>query len=402
MQIENVIIVSDFGYMNGGNAKVAIQTALAMKKRNKNVYFFCGVGPIDDELLYDSVKTFCLNQHDIYERKKRIKGIVQGVWNRKAEKDFFHCYKELDKDVTVVHFHSWSRVLSPSVIYMAAKIGFKIFFTMHDYNLICPNGSLYIFPKNEICYYRPLSCHCILCNCDRRKYVHKLYRVLRFLSQNYALEKIPKSYLVTISQQNNMLCEKYFSKNKKAKLIYNPTDINIPKRVKVENNMSFVFIGRISDEKGIRLFCEAITIGNYRGIVLGDGYLLEKLKKKYENIIFMGWCDKEKIIECIENVRAMIFPSLWYEGAPLVIMEMLQHGIPCIVSDVSSATEKIDDKINGYVFKSNDIESLLKVMRAVMEDNCLEIVSLNAQESFMHNRISIDKYSSELLTYYIS
>lgn len=399
MQIENLIVVSDFGCVNGGNSKVAIQTALAIKEKEINVSFFCGTEPIDDELVRRSVDIVCLQQQDIYEGNNRVKGIVQGIWNKKAEKSFYDNYKAFNKNTTVVHFHGWLRVLSASVIYIAAKMGFKIYFTLHDYNLFCPNGSLYIFPKNEICNYQPLSSKCILCNCDRRKYIHKLYRVLRLLSQKYAQHKIQTCYLITISEQNNRLCKQYYN-NVHVRMIKNPTDTTLPERVKVERNRVFLFIGRISEEKGIRLFCEAVTIGGYEGIVLGDGYLLDELKSKYKNINFIGWCQKENIAAYIKKARALVFPSLWYEGAPLVIMEMLQYGIPCIVSDVSSATEEIRDGENGYIFKSNNKDDLLKAMKKVMDEQNLEQISINAQNSFVCNRISMDLYSEELLEFY--
>lgn len=399
MQIENLIVVSDFGFVNGGNSKVAIQTALAVKTDNLNVCFFCGAEPIDDELIEKSVRVVCLYQQDFYEGNNRIKGFFQGIWNKRAEKKFYDSYKSFAVDKTAVHFHSWSRVLSPSVIYIASKMGFKIFFTLHDYNLLCPNGSLFIFPKKEVCHYLPLSIRCILCNCDRRKYMHKLYRILRFLSQEYAFKNIRRCNLITISNQNDAICKEYCNKDKQVKLIYNPTDMDVPARVKVENNDTFMFIGRLSDEKGIRLFCEAITRGGYSGIVLGDGYLLKELKIKYTNITFMGWCSKEDVIKYIQKVRTLIFPSLWYEGAPLVIMEMMQYGIPCIVSDVSSATEKIEDGRNGYVFKSNDIGALIQVMDKIMKNEHLEQVSINAQNSFMQNSVSMEMYANELMSF---
>lgn len=399
MQIENLIVVSDFGYVNGGNSKVAIQTALAVKNDGLNVCFFCGAGPTDGKLIEKSVKVVCLQQQDFYEGDSRIKGFFQGIWNIRAKKKFYYSYKDFDKDKTAVHFHGWSRVLSPSVIYIASRMGFRIFFTLHDYNLLCPNGSLFVFPKNEVCCYQPLSGRCILCNCDRRKYIHKLYRILRFLSQKYALKNIGMCNLITISHQNDTICKEYYGKGKRIKLIYNPTDTDLPARVKVENNDTFMFIGRISDEKGIRLFCEAVTMGGYSGIVLGDGYLAKELKNKYENIAFMGWCKKEDVIRYIQKVRALVFPSLWYEGAPLVIMEMMQYGIPCIVSDISSAVEKVDDGRNGYIFKSNDVGALMQAMNKIMENRHLEQFSINAQNSFMQNSVSMEMYANELLNF---
>ena len=41
--LKNVIVVCDYAYVEGGAAKVAIQTALALSREtNLNVYFFAG------------------------------------------------------------------------------------------------------------------------------------------------------------------------------------------------------------------------------------------------------------------------------------------------------------------------------------------------------------------------
>ena len=100
----------------------------------------------------------------------------------------------------------------------------------------------------------------------------------------------------------------------------------------------------------------------------------------------------------------MVFPSSWYEGAPLVIMEMLQYGIPCIVSDISSASEVIDDGKNGYIFKNNDIEALSDAMEkiAIESEEGMRRLSLNAQSSFAKHKISIEMYADELMKFYMS
>ncbi len=408
MRIKNLIIVSDFGYVNGGNSRVAIQTALALENKKADIYFFCGAEPVDDELARSSVKIDCIQQQDFYEGNGRIKGIIQSIWNLNAAEEFYNKYRKFEKNLTAVHFHSWIRVLSPSVIHIAVQMGFKIFFTVHDYNLFCPNGTLLIFPKNKICHYQPLHMKCILCNCDRRRYVHKLYRMVRFFCLKYALSKMDSYYLITISKKNDMICRQYCSKKcKMMRLIKNPTGMlesTTSERVQVEYNRLFLFIGRISDEKGIRLFCEAISREGYKGIVLGDGYLLGELRIKYKDIIFKGWCDKEEMMIYLRWARALVFPSSWYEGAPLVIMEMLQYGIPCIVSDISSASEIIDDGKNGYIFKNNDIEALSDAMEkiAIEPEEGMRRLSLNAQSSFAKHKISIEMYADELMKFYMS
>ena len=52
----------------------------------------------------------------------------------------------------------------------------------------------------------------------------------------------------------------------------------------------------------------------------------------------------------MKKARALIFPSRWYEGAPLTPLEILQYGIPCIISDSCAGIDYLKDSYNGISF----------------------------------------------------
>lgn len=82
----------------------------------------------------------------------------------------------------------------------------------------------------------------------------------------------------------------------------------------------------------------------------------KRLEKEYPNIEFTGWKSKDEVKEYMKGARALIFPSLWYEGAPLTPLEAMSFGVPCLISDCCAGREYIEDKKNGYIFK--DIKEL--------------------------------------------
>ena len=49
MNVRNVIVVCDYGYVEGGAARIACETALALSARGLKVTFFCAVGPVSEE-----------------------------------------------------------------------------------------------------------------------------------------------------------------------------------------------------------------------------------------------------------------------------------------------------------------------------------------------------------------
>ncbi len=80
-----------------------------------------------------------------------------------------------------------------------------------------------------------------------------------------------------------------------------------------------------------------------------------------DNISFVGWKNRKEVFEYMKTARALVFPSLWYEAAPLTVPEALSIGLPCIVSDCCAAIDYIDDEKKGHVFGSlSELKSLIK------------------------------------------
>ena len=87
-KIKNVIVVYDFAIINGGAAKVAIQSAIALKKRGLNVVYFSATSPIDKEMVSAGIEVISLDSTDINTEKNRLKAIKMGIYNSKSKKIF--------------------------------------------------------------------------------------------------------------------------------------------------------------------------------------------------------------------------------------------------------------------------------------------------------------------------
>jgi len=65
--------------------------------------------------------------------------------------------------------------------------------------------------------------------------------------------------------------------------------------------------------------------------------------------------------------RALIFPSIWYEGLPFTIVEAFATGTPVIASELGSMTELISDGYNGYLFPAGDVLALRQKINSLNE-----------------------------------
>ncbi len=344
MNIKTIVIINDFNYVQGGASKVAIDTAKLLKEKNFNVYFFSAVNKKEDEI--EGIKYISTNQDEALKEKNKLKGAFNGIYNLKAKKELKRLLKTLDRETTIIHVHGWTKALSSSIFDIAFKMRFKVVLTLHDYFTACPNGGYFNYPKNKICHLKPLSWKCIKCNCDSRNYMFKIYRVLRQFVQNKIVRLNDKlEYAISISDFSEKILRPTLGENVKITKIYNPidTDEDIEK-INPSENEYYLYVGRVSKEKGVDLFCQAITDLNYKGIVVGDGNEKEKLEKQFPDIKFVGWKNKDEVKEYMKGAKALIFPSIWYETAGLTILEAQSLGIPTIVSRNCAGSEFVKEE----------------------------------------------------------
>lgn len=383
MAIKNVIIINDFGYVQGGASKVAIDTANLLAEQSYNVYFFTGKQQDEKkELFHKQVAIVSTSQPEALHDSNKLRGIKNGLYNKKAYQSLTALLNTLDRNETIVHIHGWTKILSSSVFQACFDLKFKTVLTLHDYFTACPNGGFFNYPENHICPLRAMGEECIKTNCDSRNYAYKLYRLWRQKIQNDigVLDKIEN--VIYISDLQWSVLKEYFSNLKHATQIPNPIIIKSDEKASRNPNGPYIFIGRLSKEKGIIEFCKGVTLANVPAIVAGDGPLLQKLESQYKNIQFTGWQSQNQVTNLMLKAKCLIFSSLWYEGQPLIPMEAASLGLPCILSDKSSAKEFVKTK---YIYDGSNVESLHAIILDFEKNySSLEI----APQKFSHNYIN--------------
>lgn len=399
--IKNVIIINDFSYIEGGASKVAIVSANELAKEGLKVTLFTGVTS-DDLIIDKAVNLVTLNQQDVLNDKNRLRAVINGLWNSNAKNKFKELLASFDKSETIIHVHTWTKALTSSPIREAIKQGYKVVFTMHDYFLVCPNGGFYDYNKREICHRKPLSMDCLKCNCDSRSYKHKIWRVLRQLSQKH-IGKVPdtvKEYIY-ISEFSKNVLSKHLPGDANYHFVPNFVDIVKEQRVEVTENKGIVYIGRLSKEKGIDVLVDALKKVDITCTFIGDGDMKEYIESaNLPNVRVTGWLDKEEVKKTLRMARAMVLPTLWYEGMPLSVLESLSQGVPTVVSNTSAAIDVVKNNENGIVFERANSEELAKCLEKVNNDEFIDRLSRKAYDDYWINPVMLDKHISILKSTY--
>ena len=131
--------------------------------------------------------------------------------------------------------------------------------------------------------------------------------------------------------------------------------------------------------------------------IWGGGDDLCFLQKKIielglENVVFLRGTS-----QCLQNeypkYSLFILPSR-YEGFPLVLVEAMQFGLPCIGFKIPGNTTVIKNGINGYIVEKRDAQLLGQTInKAINSESALKEMSQNALETI--TRFSKEKIMSQ-------
>ena len=403
MKKPTIIILNDSPIVNGGTAKIALLEANLIKNYGYDVKLLtAGLKPTDSNT-QNNFKHISTDQLDVYSEPNTFFAFFRGLWNAKAAKKILDIIEESNNPNIIIHLYGWTKALTSSVINAARKKNIIIVCSLFDYFVACPNGGFFNFKKNTVCKLRPLSLACILSNCDSKSYSRKLWRVLRHLIQRY-IGGIPGGifHYIGCSELSASILKPFLPAKSVIHFISNPITTKKSTPIEVAKNNCYIFVGRLSMEKGPLLFAEAAHRIGVKAIFVGDGDCRNEIENKYPNSLVTGWVSSDQVSMYLRSARALVFPSVWVEPQGLVVLEAAAIGIPAIVPNVAAATEVVDDEISGLWFASGDALDLSHKISQLNNDSYLSQLGANAYSSYWANPSTPESYVSKLSALYRS
>ncbi len=364
--LEHVIVVNDHGYINGGQAKVAIDSAIALAESGTDVTFFAPCGPMDPALAQAGVRTVCLNQNDLFSEPNRLRAGLRGLWNRTAAKALRDLIAQFDPERAIIHAHGFAKALSPSIGPVLTGGPLAHVFTMHEFFLACPNGGFFNYQTETICTLKPMGARCTLTHCDSRQRSHKLWRLIR-----HAVLKgpggLPRALqdVIYISDTQRRMMEPFLNPDVRLHHVSHPMTVGTPSRAPVEHNSAFVFLGRLRPEKGALAFATAAAKAGVEAVFVGDGDQRAAVQAANADAHITGWLSPAETQAHLRRARALVLPSLWTENFPLTACEALAHGVPVISGAWNAAAEIVVDQENGVIVPDMRPDTLGKAFAAV-------------------------------------
>ena len=333
-----------------------------------------------------------------FQNQKGLKGAFQflcSIWNIFAAQTLRKKIKSFQPDV--IHVHNWHFASGPILFGVAKKLKIPVVYTVHNYRILCPSAIL--LNDNQI------FTDSLHQNFPWSAVQEKVYRDSRFQTFWLAFivwfhkkigtwNSIDKyicltPFAIELFQQSKIgLGESKFTV--KPNFTKNSSELS---EIKRENH--FLFIGRLSEEKGIQTLIDAFKASIHQLRIAGDGPMKEQVleaQNEFENIQYLGSLSRKEVKSELHRTQTLIFPSIWFEGMPMTIIESLECVTPVIASKLGAMKSMIQENQNGLHFNPGDSKDLLlKIDQFVaMSEEEKKAMRENAFNSFNKN-YSVDK-----------
>jgi glycosyltransferase involved in cell wall biosynthesis len=326
------------------------------------------------------------------------KGALQflaSIWNIGGANKVKQKIQEFKPDA--VHVHNWHFAMGPLVFRTIHRLGIPIVHTVHNYRLLCPSaillhkGQLFTDSLQQSFPWGAIRLKVYRSSATQTFWLafvvwfHKKIGTWKKIDTYVCLT----TFAVQLFQQSNF----GVSKDRftvKPNFTTAPTVLPSSER---ENH--FLFIGRLSAEKGITILLAAFKELPFALKIAGDGPLKEQVlnaTQQFSNITYLGNLSSPAVSKALQKTQALISPSVCFEGMPMTILEAFSTSTPVIASNLGAMTSLISNESNGFLFKPGNVNDLKE---SIIKFDTLSLfekkkMGMNAFESYQ------TRYSPEL------
>lgn len=398
-----ILLINKFHYKKGGAEKAYFDTARILAENGHEIAFFSMEHPSNESTPWSKFfvsQVEYLNEKQSFFSKAKIG--LRIIWNFEASQKLEVLIKEFKPDIA--HLHNTYHQLSPSILWTLKKHGVPIVMTLHDYKAVSPNYNLFVRGKIwahtsgwlavmdrvvKDSFIRSL-------NCAVEIWLHRLIRSYHLVNRFIA----PSHFLIEMYRKLGFHHDIAYVPQPLSPFPSKPNEFGV--------GNFFLFVGRLSGEKGVQLLLEAFhQLPEEKLVIVGTGPDEEKLRQYQKdhhlaNVTFAGYQTGVALDDIFRGAKAFLLPSVWYENMPYVMLEAFGFGKPVLGSNLGGIPERIETGNNGFLFEAGKVPGIIQAIQSFNTSNQVEL-SQNAWESIgsLHEETyyqELQKVYQEVLT----
>jgi len=275
---------------------------------------------------------------------------ARDAWNRKAGQRLKEILDRSRPDIMHTHVIDG---MSAAIWRRAHVRGIPVIHTAHDYHLLCPRAfmltgdwKLCVRPSTKCRLYRNW-------HLATTRYVDLFTSPSRFLLGKHIAAGLPARRHAVV-----------------ANGIPQPRDIDRVRDARRPDSLKrFLMLSRLTVEKGVDVVLDAVARlpegTEIKVAIAGKGPLEDRVRAaaaRDPRVEYLGYVAGDDKLRALTDAGWLLLPSLWYENAPVAIVEAASYGLGVIGSNIGAIPEFIEQGETGELFAPGNADALARMM----------------------------------------
>ena len=304
--------------------------------------------------------------------RDRLAALPRTLYARQSVRDLTEVVEREQPDLA--HIHNVFPLISPAVYRALHALNVPMVQTVHNFRFLCPNS--FFFTQGHICERCKFgnTLHAIPLRCYRDSLASSaLYAAAIGLHRQWGTFGLIDRYLTLTPFAADKLVESGLVARDKIRVLGNFIPAPLPPVGASERPRSLVYIGRLSDEKGLTQLIEAMR--RLPGLplhLIGDGPERPALEVQargigLRDIHFHGYIGGRARFEWLRRASVAVVPSKLYENFPFAVLENLAVGTPVVGPRHGSFPHVIEEGRTGLLFEPGDSQDLARAVAQLLD-----------------------------------
>jgi glycosyltransferase involved in cell wall biosynthesis len=348
-----VIMANTFHHRRGGDSTYALSLTQLLESDGHQVIPLAMRHPDNLPSRWDRWFIPWVDYRQHQANRQRLHQLRHFAFTPTAKRSINSLIRQTQPDI--LHLQNIHHHLTPSIIEPARRASVPVVWTLHDYELICPNGLLF---RNG----RP----CL--DCKGHQYFkavqHRCKRDNLALSTMAAVENTLHHLARVRDKVDRFLCPSNFLRNTlidfgfaPEKVFHQPNFVRAPPLAH-RPRKGWLFAGRLTAEKGLRtILSVAKQLPDHPLTICGTGPLEAEVRaaaQEMPHIKFVGHLSFPELQERLQTAAVIAVPSRWYENFPYAVLEAQTAGAAVVASRLGGISEQIEDGVDGMLLDPTD------------------------------------------------